>query len=257
MLKNQTLGKQAGFTLVELMVAITVASIVIIAMYAAYRLQVQTAAAQDSVTQMQQNQRAGLDILIDDLRMAGYDPEETDKFGFEISATFSDGAANTEAVTTNATTLAFTLDVDGDGNLDKSPEDVNGDGVIDMAEMEQIAYRLNNMKLERYSTIAGTSEWQTVAEDIEAIELYYTLEDGTKTLAPTAAQAVSIRSIDISLLARSEQRDAKFTNNDTYTPASGTAWDLSGDPGDGTDAPGDGYRRRLVVATVECRNMGL
>lgn len=264
--KLDPLGADSGFTLVELIIALTVSLIVGVATYSAYRLQVKTSVAQDSVTDMQQNLRSAMSLLTQDLRMAGYDPLESGDFAFVNNEQFSNGGSPTlnETVSTHATQIAFTMDHDSDGVVDKVIEDVNGDGVKDITEVEQVSYRLNGMQFERYtttfagaSTTASEQEWQLIGENIEAVEFRYTLDDGTQTLAPGAAELHLIRGVEISMLARSERRDPGYVNNNVYTPASGTAWDLSGDPNDGSDAPGDNFRRRLLITNIQCRNMGI
>lgn len=263
----------AGFTLVELVIALAISGIVAMATYSAYRLQVKTSAAQDTVSDMQQNLRGALSLLTNDLRLAGYDPDETGDFAFVNNETFSNGGSPelTETVSTNGTQIAFTMDIDGDGTLDKAIEDANGDTSVDMIDVEQVSYRLNGMQLERYTTTvsgAATSvaadEWQQIAENIEAVEFYYTLNDGTQTLTPTGAELFQVRSVQVSILARSEQRDTAYVNTTEYIPASsaapiddGSAWDLSGTAGDATSAANDNFRRRLLITTIQCRNMGI
>jgi len=61
-----------GFTLLEILIAMVVASIVMAAIYSVYRSQTQTHRTQQLVVQMQQNMRAALYLMESDIRMAGY-----------------------------------------------------------------------------------------------------------------------------------------------------------------------------------------
>ena len=63
---------QGGLTLVELMVALAIAFIVIGAVYQAFTSQQRTYNIQDQVAEAQQNARVAMNILMRDLRMAGY-----------------------------------------------------------------------------------------------------------------------------------------------------------------------------------------
>lgn len=244
----------SGFTLIELMMAMTIAIIIMASIYIAYRSQSRIYTAQESVAELQQNIRAALGLLTRDIRMAGFDPTDSDIAAIVDNETFSDGAAptTTETVNSDASQLAFTADLDGDGAIDQVAQDSNGDGVIDMSDMEQIAYRLNGTNLQRYTTLnAGyvpasladpdSSEWQTVAEQIENIEFNYLDKGGNPTTFDKA------KSIQLTLLAVANRPDPDYTNNMTYTTPAGADWS----PG------GDNFRRRFFTITVVCRNIGL
>jgi type IV pilus assembly protein PilW len=244
-----------GFTLVELMIAMAVGGIVMAAVMTAFLSQHRSYLAQDDVVEMQQNVRVAVDMLVRDIRLAGYNPtSEPLKFTFVDGVNFSNGSGDNTAVSTNSSQISFTADRDGDGTVDRAAEDVNGDGVKDMSDMEQIAFRLSGTTLQRYSTVTGFIKWQEVAENIEQLEFYYTLSDGTETIAPSAAELAEIRSVQISILAVAGRPDQNFTNTMTYYPASnptenplGTKWGPFN----------DNLRRRLLITTVQCRNLGL
>lgn len=235
----------SGFTLIELMLTLIISAIIIAAIYSAYLSQSRVYNAQEAVAEMQQNIRAGLGILTRDIRMAGYDPSETAGAGFVDGTAFSNGGGLSETVNTSASQIAFTVDLDGDGLIDEAAEDLDGNGNQDMTEIEQIAYRLggtNSTDLQRYSTTTGIIEWQTVAEGIENLEFRYLDSSGNVT-----ANLNAMKTVQISLLARSAQLDRKFTNTMTYVSAGGVNW----------GPYGDNLRRRLLITRVDCRNMGL
>ncbi len=207
-----------GFTLVEMMIALAMSGFLIIAIYSAYNLQQRTYYSQEQVIEVQQNIRAGLDSMIRELRMAGYDPLQTGVPGI---------------VAASSASINFTLDIDNDTG------DGDGDGDVDDTN-ESVTYDLNGSTLRRNN--------QAIAENIQAIEFYYTVDDGvnvSQTLTP--ATLADIRSIQISILAIARQRDADYIHSDTYTTASGASW----------GPYNDNFRRRFFVTTVQCRNMGL
>lgn len=216
----------AGFTLIELMITLAISGIIVAAIYTAYIAQQRTYLAQDQVAEMQQNIRAALIFMGRDFRMAGYDVSQTGNYGM-----------------TSATSgkFVFTADLNDDGG---SP--VSG---------ETLTYEL-------YTTGAGKSAVRrkagqgAIAENIQAIEFRYLDSSGTDladyAFVPPAVPNTSladIRSVQISILARAGKPDQTFTNTMIYTPASGVA--------NNWGPYNDNYRRRLLITTVNCRNMGL
>lgn len=235
---------EQGFTLIELLVAMAITTIIVAAVYSAYVTQNKIYNNQERVAEMQQNLRAGLVSLTRDIRMSGYDLLKTANSGFVDSVSFSDGATptpQTETVFSSSTQIAFTSDLDGDGVIDTLAEDIDGNTIIDMTEMEQIAYRLNGTNLERYSTTTGTTEWQTIAEAIDNIEFHYLDKNGNPT-----ADLDDVFTVKVSILARTGTDEPDFNNNQTYSTASGANWTIN-----------DNFRRRFLVTTIHCRNMGL
>lgn len=236
-----------GFTLIEIMITLAISGIIMAAIYSAYISQQRTYLAQEQVVEMQQNLRAALDMLARETRMAGYDPT---------------GGSGADITTANTGQLSFTQDItdnagtgDGDGDLADNGEvidygfsvaddadrngipdaDADGDGIPDVVD------------LCRQTNGGG---YQSIAENIQAIEFRYLDAAGAVTATPA-----DVRSVQISILARASRPDPDFTNNMTYTPASGVAWDLNGAAAG--SAPNDNFRRRLLITTVQCRNMGL
>lgn len=64
-----------GFTLVEIIVVLFIMAVVSTAVYKLFAQQQRTYTTQDMVVEMQQNVRAAVDMMIRELRMAGYDPD--------------------------------------------------------------------------------------------------------------------------------------------------------------------------------------
>jgi type IV pilus assembly protein PilW len=215
-----------GFTLVELMVALALSGIVMAAIYTAFLSQQRTYLAQEQVSAMQQNIRAGLGMMTREIRMAGYDPS------VNASATIS-------AATAGSITFSMDLNEDEDIDVYDSASNTGDSG-------ENITYSLYTatdgvQKLGRKNPTLN----RAVAENIDQLEFYYTLADDTLSLTP--ADPDTIRSVQISILAKAGKPDRKFVNTATYTTASGVSWG----PYD------DNFRRRLLITTVQCRNMGL
>jgi type IV pilus assembly protein PilW len=221
-----------GFTLVELMIALAVSGVVIATISTIYIGQQRTTTAQEQVVEMQQNLRSALYIMESEIRMAGFNPRGTLGIG-------------TGFTTANATQLIFGFVADTD-NMNNNPPAVNA--ITDEPdEVETVEYYLydayadGDMDLGRRTP----TNTQAVAENIEAIQFYYTMFDGTQTLTPFPL--ANIRAVQISILARAGRPDPDFVNTDNYVTASGAVW----------GPYNDNRRRRLLVSTVQCRNQGL
>lgn len=232
------LGEKQGFSLVEMMIAVALSGIVIATIYGAYNLQKKTSVAQDQVVMMQQNLRIAMSYIAHDLRHAG---ARVDRNTHDASCNVggTGGMAYPGFHTATATTIGFSMDLDGDGLCDGTP----GTG----KPRENVIYNLYNSGGVQTLGVKNPSTNTGVAASIEAIEFYYTLEDGTQTLAPAASEFDDIRSVQVSILARAEQVDPRFVNDGTYTTASGASW----------GPYNDNIRRRLLISTVYCRNMGM
>lgn len=249
---HNPLRSPRGFTLVEIMIALAIGGVIMAAVMTSFNLQHRTYLNQDEVVTMQQNVRLAMDMLARDIRLAGYNPtRQAGVFTFVNDVTFNNEAGTLPAqVFTDAARIAFLSDLNGDGEVNLEVEDVNGDGIRDMSDMEQIAFRLNAQGLlQRYSLTTGAIIWQTVAENIEEIEFFYLLagDPPTATTAPIADELPLIRGVLISLLARTANPDPRHTDAVEYVSASGEVW----------GPYGDGFRRRLLIQTVFSRNMGL
>lgn len=212
------LQDKRGFTLVEVMVALAISGIVLASIYSAFQSQQNSYVVQDQVTGMQQSVRAGLDMMIREIRLAGYDPDGT-------------GEYNVLAATANS--FNFTADVNDDGG-------VPGVGETFLYELYDTGERNDANQI--IFGLRRTPGGSAVAENIEQLEFVYLDEDNNVT-----ADLDEIRSVVISILAKAERPDRNFFNPQLYVSFSGTIW----------GPYNDNFRRRLLIQTVNCRNMGL
>jgi type IV pilus assembly protein PilW len=225
---REMLRRQDGFTMAEVLVALLVSAIVLGAIFTAFSSQHKSYLVQDDTAEMQQSLRATMEFVVREIQMAGFDPEQTGNFGFVGAG--SDGRATDDA------NIYFTADIDMDG-------------LVADDRLEQVAYRLQAGVLQKHDPAdpVDPEPWKDLADNIEAIEFFYTLADGATTLNPTAAQLPLVRRVQFTLLARSPQADPAFTDTEAYARPSGLAW----------GPYNDNWRRRLLTRTVLCRNMGL
>jgi type IV pilus assembly protein PilW len=174
-----------GFTLAELLIGLFVSAIVMTTILSAYYSQNKSYAVQEQVAAMVQNLRAAMDIMIREIRMAGYDPT---------------GTANAGIVTANTTSINITEDLDGDGsvagdeNITYALADSDGDGDNDLE-------RNNNL----------------IAENIDALDFLYLDETGNPTAVPS-----EIRAVQITMVAKTGRGDRGYVDSVVYTNQQGT-----------------------------------
>jgi type IV pilus assembly protein PilW len=239
------LRKRSGFTLVEILIALVLAGVVSAAIYNVYISQNKSYAIQDRVAEMQQNLRAAMYMMRREIRMAGYDPSGAGNVGFVTALADDDPDKDDDAK--KATTddnpgdvggvrVAFTIDDDGDGTIED-------------ADVERVAYRLLGNELQRLS--AGANSWQTLAQNIDAVDFVYLGAGGpTDVLDLDVDDLGAIRAVQITLVARASFRDQDYTNNTVYeNQQGGTILDMSASP--------DHFHRRRLTTEVRCRNLGL
>lgn len=65
---------QCGVTLLEVLIALVMTTVTLWAISTIYLMQVRTQAVQEDVMEMQQSARATMDLIVRELKMAGYDP---------------------------------------------------------------------------------------------------------------------------------------------------------------------------------------
>ncbi|HFQ81915.1 MAG TPA: prepilin-type N-terminal cleavage/methylation domain-containing protein, partial [Desulfobacterales bacterium] len=189
------LKNERGFTLVEIMIALLMASLVMAAIYTTTNKQQDVYVDQDQVVAMQDNLRAAMLMMTSEIKMAGYDPLGLANAGFTVA---------------KANTMTFTMDLNGDG-------DVNDPS-------EKITYDLYTSGTQRLGRKNPTTN-MPVADNISNLEFYYTLANGNQTLTPT--NPADIRAVQITVLAIT----AVSTNNNfgktSFTTPSGATWTLT------------------------------
>lgn len=242
-----------GFTLVELLIALLVGSVIMAAVMTSFQSQHKVYLAQDEVVEMQQNVRGAMDMITREIRMAGFDPT---------------GIANASIVTATSSWIGFTQDINENGATADANEAITyGFSTSNDADADGIA-DTGSAPLGRNTGTAtgiGGGGFQSVADNIEAVEFVYLMANGTRTLNP--ANTADIRGVQVSLLARTRVADQSHIDNKQYLPASATP--LAGWIDDPTlprsaaelaawGGPfNDHFRRQILTTTVQCRNMGL
>jgi type IV pilus assembly protein PilW len=149
-LKNLILlNDRRGFTLVELMVVIAIASIMLAAMYGLFISLSRSYTTQEVRADVQQDVRSALNMMIRDIRMAGLDPQLKGIFGITKS---------------DPSEIIFTMDNDKDG-------------VLDSNNFENIAYKWDTIKEELQQSLDGGT-YQPVISNVKDLQFTYKYEPG-------------------------------------------------------------------------------
>ena len=173
---------EKGFTLVELLAAMVPALLVLGAVTSTLIMQNRSHEQQAQIVEMQENVRAGMQMMTRELVMAGYDPTRTIGAGI---------------VSAGPSSIRFTMDLNGDGDVFDSNEDVT--------------YGLDatDKQLTRKSTAVDTAT--PLAENIQA--LLFTYYDSNNS---TTSDVGKIRRITIQLLAKTRKPDPNYLGNNGY-----------------------------------------
>ena len=180
--------KNLGFTLVELLVAMTLGLVLLGSVLKILVSQNRTNAVQQEVAYAQQNARAAMDLMVREIRNAGHNPAN----------------GNVEAIVTAEGTKiqvqADYSDPDGDGH----PEG-NGNATD---PNEDVTYTVDDTDpLNKTLTRNGFS----IVDNLEGIQFGYVLVDGTMLNPPgaplTPTQREDIRGVLIGMSVRTENRD--------------------------------------------------
>ncbi len=95
-----------GITLIELLIALVIGAIIVGGIYRVYIAQTRAYTVQDQVIEVQQNIRSAMEILLRDIRMAGYDGSQTpDRL---LTAIFP-GNSITNSISSNAITVQYRI----------------------------------------------------------------------------------------------------------------------------------------------------
>lgn len=173
----------SGFTLIELMVSMTISLVVLAAIAGSFTVQNRQNSAEEQIGQMQQNVRGALDLMMREIQMAGYKPVGGTFNGIETSA---------------ATTLRIKLDLDSSG--------LETDGTTD-----DISYSFDNSTGLITRTLNNTGSSATLADNITAFSFTYLDANGASTTTNTAA-----RRITINMTARTAKPDPGYPTNSGY-----------------------------------------
>ena len=130
-----SLYSKTGFSLIELLMALAVSSIVLAAIYSVFTITNKNFTTQNVAANVQQNLRSAIGLMARDIRLAGLDPIGTDSFGIEYAS---------------QTKIRFTLD-----SIDSGSGEFNG--IVDETNFEEVTYDFqgNQVTQTLYETAAS------------------------------------------------------------------------------------------------------
>ena len=172
-----------GFTLTELMVAMSIGMGVLAAVTTTFMAQARYYNAQEQINAMQQNARAALDVITRELKMAGYRPN---------GGTF-------DGVTYSTSQLMIQADLDSNGAISNSS-----------TANEQITYAYDGTN-NQITRKKGTGTAEVLADNISAFTFSY--YDGSGALTTTSA---NIRQVKVDITAKTAKPDPNYTANNGY-----------------------------------------
>ena len=171
---------ERGFSLIELLIAMAVGLVILGAVYSVFIIQNRTFSTQEDLVEMQQSVRAGMDVMIGEIGMAGYDPTR---------AKFSGVTVNTSQLQIRA--------------------DLSGGGVINTGNEETIVYAYDATG-KRITRNAGSGN-QPFIENVDSFTFAYLDGSGNAT-----AVANNVRRIRITITGRTAKPDPKYPANGGY-----------------------------------------
>jgi type IV pilus assembly protein PilW len=183
-------NNERGFTLVELLIAMTIGLIIMTALSSTFLMQRKIYDVQEQVAEMVQTARAAMDMMTREIRMAGYNPT----------------GAGFDGITYDAHQLQIQANIDDDENI------INADGSYD--ENENITYTYydeNSAYPYQIKRKTDNGNFVSFAENIEEFTFVYLKADGV-TEVTTSAENDDIRQIKITITARTARPDRDYTH---------------------------------------------
>ncbi len=238
------LHKQTGMSLVEVMVAMTIGLIILIALGYFFVSSSRINRTTDDVSRMQESGRNALELMGKAIRQAGYRRDVDEKFGGSAGALVMEGT-NGSGTAADSITVRYNAQEDGDvdctGTIVPAGTDESPNMVTATFAISGGALTCNN----------GTST-VTLVDNIEDMQISYGIDaarDGaidkigseTYINSPTATQFGQVAAVQVSLLTKGPSKNVT-TNSQT----------LSYNGADITKS--DGHLYQVYSATFTVRN---
>ena len=185
---HQTLHRQLGVTLAELLVALGISTLLLGAIYTVYLTQTRTQIVQEDIVGMQQEIRAASNLLVRELRMAGYDPRGVN----------TDGNPNNdfEGIAYDPLHLYIQADLSGNGKLSESNESI------------QYSHDTKTLTLRRKTGKGGR---QPLSDHVKAFHVQYFDQHGQPTITSD-----HIRTVEFIITAQTAHVDPRYPKNDGH-----------------------------------------
>jgi len=265
-----TITKNKGLTLIELMIAMAIIGIIMAAIFSVFNARQKSHRNQRLLVEMQQNSRAAVSLMKREIRLAGYDPTESDNFRIDAAGNNSiqftmdlnlNGVvdmmadefviyaivggnlmrnADTLAYDIEALRFAYAFDTDGNGQLETSATfDVDGDSSVETPEPGAVIWAFDSDLDGDLDRILDTN-FDGVIDAADAA--------GGVVMPPVSQVSKGdIRAVRIYLLARTSGPVMGHVDNGTY---------IVGDLAHSPAVEFQNHSRQLLVSTASCKNLG-
>lgn len=161
-LKNKHLYSKAGFSLVELLMALATSTILLGAIYSVFNITNKNVTTQNVAANMQQSLRSAIGLMARDIRIAGLDPVGTGNFGI-LEATVSK--------------IIFTQD-----SIDSGTGEFNGE--VDDSNSEKVTYYFEERQIRQ--KLYDDPDYAVLISNIDAMEFSYLDANGNDLGNPVA-----------------------------------------------------------------------
>ena len=195
--KKNPISRQTGFTLIDIVVGLAMASVLMVVMVSLFTTMGRSYTIQNVAADVQQVARGGVELMIQEIRMAGLNPSGSAAAGIVDNFDKVNGyhaSHDGRIAPTDASNFAFTMDADMDGRIDHCTDNTSGcSAEDDNIHNELIAYRINNGVLEKYR--GANPGWEELTENnVSNLSFTYYDETGLQTTTRD-----DIRTVEISM----------------------------------------------------------
>ena len=152
-----------GFTLVEMVLALAISTIVLAAVYSVFTIANKNFTTQNAAANVQQNLRSAIRLMARDIRHSGLDPSGSDNFGITYAS---------------ASKIRFTIDSEISGVFN---------GVVDEANWEEITYDFQGDQIMQtlYETVTtSTADTAALISNITNLTFGYFDADNADLIDP-------------------------------------------------------------------------
>ncbi len=184
-----------GFTLVELLIALTISSILFIGLISLFIANLTHHNAVSSTNRLNQQLQGALDLMSSEIRRASYWSNSSNDIGLDQNNNPYMTSGTDIAINGSANCILFTYDHDKNGSLPTL-----GAGTDD----ERYGFRLNAQAIQTRPLGAAysctSSDWENITDSnyIHVTALSFTLTEETVAVGP-GTRAIVVRSVDISV----------------------------------------------------------
>jgi type IV pilus assembly protein PilW len=186
-------NRNKGLTLVELLVAIVISSLIVTAGVALHIANQRIFVTEGAVMQMRNDVRGALEIIISDLRLAGFNPSQAASPAFDPPI---NGASDHW--------VSMAMDINENGSRDST---------------DWLEYMLSGTDLMRHVTVLKTDE--LVGENIDYIDFRFYDADAVELVKPvTGAALEEIRAVKVLIIGKTPREFSNHHESGTYPDGS-------------------------------------